>query len=115
MCRMRIGLDPHVRAYRIFGGKLLGILLLCCSWGRVLLNSASTSSRRFPSPAPYLPGKANIHFVFWACLMYFIRLLKEGAHFKSHMLNKLLSCILMLFWRPVSGSLPKFLSTGNKT
>jgi hypothetical protein len=45
-----------------------------------------------------LPGKANIHFVFWACLMVFIQLLKEGAKFESRMLNRPLSFLLMILF-----------------
>lgn len=46
----------------------------------------------------YLPGKANIHFVFWACLMVFLWVLKEGAKLESRMLSHLLSCILMILF-----------------
>jgi hypothetical protein len=88
---------------------IAGPLLAACPWrpvlghliamlfvGILLVEFCLYTFHKIPFTCSYLPGKANIHFVFWVCLMLFIRLLNEGAEFESHMLNHLISSILMI-------------------
>jgi hypothetical protein len=88
---------------------LAGSLLAVCPWrpvlghlvtmlllGILLIELCLYTFQKIPFTCSYLPGKANLHFVFWACLLVFIRLLNEGAKFESRMLNHPLSCMLMI-------------------
>lgn len=45
----------------------------------------------------YMPGKANLHLAFWACLLFFIRWLKDAAEFESRMLREPRDTGLMIF------------------
>lgn len=42
--------------------------------------------RKVPFACSYLPGKANLHFIFWAMLAALIGLLRKGLEFESEML-----------------------------
>jgi hypothetical protein len=75
-------------------GHLLTMLLL----GLLVVELCLYTFPKISFTCSYLPGKANIHFVFWACLMVFIQLLKEGAKFESRMLNRPLSFMLMILF-----------------
>ena len=78
--------------------QVLGHLVTMLFLGILLIELCLYTFQKIPFTCSYLPGKANIHFAFWACLMFFIRLLKEGANFESRMLNHLLSCIFMIIF-----------------
>jgi hypothetical protein len=69
--------------------------------GMLLVELCLYTFQKIPFTCSYLPGKANIHFVFWACLLFFIRLLKEGANFESRMLGHRMSCMLMILFLAV--------------
>jgi hypothetical protein len=75
-------------------GHLVTMLLL----GILVVELCLYTFPKISFTCSYLPGKANIHFVFWACLMVFIQLLKEGAKFESRMLNRPLSFLLMILF-----------------
>jgi hypothetical protein len=64
--------------------------------GMLLVELCLCTFRKVPFTCSYLPGKANIHFVFWASLMFFIRLLREGAAFESRMLNYISSSMVVI-------------------
>jgi len=51
---------------------------------------------KIPFTCSYLPGKAQIHFVFWGGLMLFIRLLNKAAGVEGRLLNRPLGCIMMI-------------------
>jgi hypothetical protein len=51
---------------------------------------------KIPFTCSYLPGKAEIHFAFWACVMIFVRLLNEGAELEGQLLHRLVSSIVMI-------------------
>ena len=51
---------------------------------------------KLPFTCSYLPGKAQVHFVFWACVLFFIRLLDKASRLEDRMLGHLLSCISMV-------------------
>jgi hypothetical protein len=76
--------------------QVIGHLVTMLFLGMLLVELCLYTFQKIPFTCPYLPGKANIHLVFWAGLMFFIRLLKEGANFESRMLNHLLTCIFMI-------------------
>jgi hypothetical protein len=84
--------------------QVLGHLVTMLFLGMLLVEICLYTFQKIPFTCSYLPGKANIHFAFWACLMFFIRWLKEGANFESHMLNALLSFIFMIFLLVVAAS-----------
>ncbi|WP_213804357.1 hypothetical protein [Granulicella sp. dw_53] len=76
--------------------QVLGHLVTMLFLGIVLVELCLYTFQKIPFTCSYLPGKANIHFVFWACLMLFLRLLKEGAIFEGRMLHSFLGWILMV-------------------
>lgn len=81
--------------------QVLGHLITMLFLGMLLVELCLYSFQKIPFTCSYLPGKANIHFAFWACLMFFIRWLKDGANLESQMLNHPLSFILMIFFLAV--------------
>ena len=81
-------------------GHLVTMLLL----GILVVELCLYTFPKISFTCSYLPGKANIHFVFWACLMVFIQLLKEGAKFESRMLNRPLSFMLMILFLAIVGA-----------
>ena len=68
--------------------------MLCL--GILLVELCLYTFPKVPFTCSYLPGKAQVHFVFWACLMLFIRLLDKAARLEGRMLQHLLSCIFMV-------------------
>ena len=70
------------------------ITMLCL--GILLVELCLYTFPKVPFTCSYLPGKAQVHFVFWACLMLFIRLLDKAARLEGRMLQHLLSCIFMV-------------------
>ena len=89
-------------------GHLFTMLLL----GILLVEICLYAFPKVPFTCSYLPGKANIHFVFWACVMVVIQLLYEAAKFESApsiILFALSSWFsFWLLWRRVCGGLRKF-------
>ena len=77
---------------------VLGHLVTMMLLGVLVVDLCLYTFQKIPFTCSYLPGKANIHFVFWACLMVFLWVLKEGAKLESRMLSHLLSCILMILF-----------------
>jgi hypothetical protein len=73
-------------------GHLVTMLFLCI----LLIELCLYSFRKIPFTCSYLPGKANIHFAFWACLIFFLRLLKEGAVFEGRVLNHVANAFLLI-------------------
>ena len=69
-------------------------LVILFALGTLLVDVCVYSFPKIPFTCSYLPGKAKIHFVFWACLMLFIRLLYEAAKLEHRILNHLLICLL---------------------
>jgi hypothetical protein len=56
-------------------------------FGVLLVEVCVATFRKIPFACSYMPGKANLHFVFCAFLLFFIRLLKETAEFERGMLQ----------------------------
>jgi len=42
---------------------------------------------KIPFTCSYLPGKGNLHFVFWACVLFLLPLIDAAAQFEMQMLN----------------------------
>ena len=78
------------------GRQMIGHLVTMLFLGIILVELCLFTFHKIPFTCSYLPGKANTHFVFWACVLFFIRLLKEAANFESRMLRGLQPCILMI-------------------
>jgi hypothetical protein len=72
-----------VYPWRPMIGHLLALLLL----GMLLVELCLYGFGKIPFACSYLPGKANIHFVFWACLAPFILLLDRAARIESRILG----------------------------
>jgi hypothetical protein len=69
---------------------------LMIAFGFLLVELCLYRFVKFPFTCSYLPGKAQGHFVFWAGLMFLLRLLNDAARFESRMLTHALRSILMI-------------------
>ena len=67
----------------------LGHFLLLLSLGVLLVELCLYTFRKVPFTCSSLSGKAQINFVFWACLMLIFRLMADGAEIESRMLRHL--------------------------
>jgi hypothetical protein len=67
----------------------LGHFLLLLSLGVLLVELCLYTFQKVPFTCSYLSGKAQINFVFWACLMLIFRLMADGAEIESRMLRHL--------------------------
>jgi hypothetical protein len=74
----------------------LGHLTLMAGLGLFLVELCLTTFPKIPFTCSYLPGKAQIHFVFWGGLMLFIRLLNKAAEVEGRLLNRPLGCLMMI-------------------
>jgi hypothetical protein len=63
--------------------------------GILLVEVCLYSFPKIPFTCSYLPGKAGIHFAFWVCVMFLIRLLHEAAELEGRLLPGLLGSVLM--------------------
>jgi hypothetical protein len=66
-------------------GHLTAMLLL----GILIMELSLFTFQKIPFTCSYLPGKANIHFVFWISLVVCIRVLKDAAEYEGRMLRDL--------------------------
>ncbi len=94
----------------VIGGFLLaGFLLAAYPWrpalghlsvmlclGILLVELCLYTFPKVPFTCSYLPGKGRSLFVFWVCLMLFLRFLDEAAELESRMLSHVLSCMFMI-------------------
>lgn len=71
--------------------QVSGHLLLLFLLGIVLTELCLFSFQKIPFACSYLPGKANLHFVFWVLLLIFLRLLLETARYEVRALQHLQS------------------------
>jgi hypothetical protein len=69
-------------------------VMLCL--GILLVELCLFTFPKIPFTCSYLPGKAQIHFVFWAGMLIFLRLLTEAARFEERLLNRPLSCLMAI-------------------
>ena len=64
--------------------------------GMLLVEVCLISFKKISFTCSYLPGKANLHFVFWACLLFFIRWLKDMAELEGRLLQERASSLTMI-------------------
>jgi len=76
--------------------QVLGHLATMLCLGILLIEICLYGFQKVPFTCSYLPGKANLHFAFWACLMVFLRLLQEGAEFEGHVLEDAVRCCILI-------------------
>jgi hypothetical protein len=69
-------------------------VLLCL--GVLLIELCLYTFPKIPFTCSYLPGKGRIHFVFWVCLMFLLRLLSQAAEFEARILNHGRGFIVMI-------------------
>jgi hypothetical protein len=84
------------------------LLMLCL--GILLVELCLYTFPKIPLTCSYLPGKAQIDFVFWACLMLIFRLLNEGAEIESRMLRHVLSCTGLILIAAIAAGAMRWLS-----
>ncbi|QNI37018.1 hypothetical protein [Edaphobacter albus] len=64
--------------------------------GALIVELCLFTFRKISFACSYLPGKANLHFVFWVVLMCSIYWLKQAADFEGRMLNSTSGFLLMI-------------------
>jgi hypothetical protein len=88
----------------------LGHFLLLLSLGFLLVEVCLYTFPKFPFTCSYLSGKAQIDFVFWACLMLIFRLLAEGAEIESRMLRHVRSFTGLVLIVAIAASVMRYLN-----
>jgi len=88
----------------------LGHFLVMLCLGILLVELCLYTFPKIPFTCSYLPGKAQIDFVFWACLMLIFRLLNEGAEIESRMLRHVLSCTGLILTAAIAAGAMRWLS-----
>lgn len=76
--------------------SVLGHLGALSLLGLFLVECCLSTFPKIPFTCSYLPGKANIHVIFWIALLVVIRLLDQAARIEEKMLHHLPSYLLML-------------------
>ncbi|MBS1799710.1 MAG: hypothetical protein JSS95_07790 [Acidobacteria bacterium] len=82
----------HYAALQI-AGHIAAMALL----GALIVELCLFTFQKISFACSYLPGKANLHFVFWAALMGSIYWLKQAAGFEGRMLDSASGFLLMVF------------------
>ena len=72
-------------------------LVMMLLLGAILIEVCLYTFPKIPFACSYLPGKANIHFVFWACFLCVIEMLYKAAKFESRVLHRQTGTLLMMF------------------
>jgi len=88
----------------------LGHFLLLLSLGFLLVELCLYTFQKIPFTCSYLSGKAQINFVFWACLMLIFRLMADGAEIESRMLRHLRSFIGLVLIVAIAASITRYLN-----
>ncbi len=88
----------------------LGHFLVMLCLGILLVEQCLYTFPKIPFTCSYLPGKAQIDFVFWAFLMLIFRLLNEGAEIESRMLRHVLSCTGLILIAAMAAGAMRWLS-----
>jgi hypothetical protein len=65
----------------------VGHLAVLAGLGTILIEVSLFRFRKIPFTCSYLPGKANLQFVFWACLLVVLPLTSLGARFEWQALH----------------------------
>jgi hypothetical protein len=94
--------------------QVLGHLVTMLLLGMLLIEVCLYAFQKIPFACSYQPGKANIHFVFWASLIFFLFLLQKAANFESRMLSDILTGILMILFLAIVAAGVRLLSEVGK-
>jgi hypothetical protein len=78
--------------FRVIAGHLVTMALL----GVVVVELCLLTFQKISFACSYLPGKANLHFVFWAALLASIYWLKQAADFEGRMLSNASDLVSMV-------------------
>jgi hypothetical protein len=74
---------------------IFGHLLTMALLGALIVELCLLSFQKISFACSYLPGKANLHFVFWAALFASIYWLKQAADFEGRMLGNVHDFVCM--------------------
>jgi hypothetical protein len=74
----------------------LGHFCVMFGLGILLVEVCLYSFPKIPFTCSYLPGKAGIHFAFWVCVLFLLRLLHEAAGLEGRLLLSLLGSVMMM-------------------
>jgi hypothetical protein len=77
-------------------GPALGHFMTMTCLGILLVELCLYTFPKLPFTCSYLPGKAQVHIVFWACVLFIVRLLDKASRLEDRMLGHVLSCIAMV-------------------
>lgn len=73
--------------FKAFSLQVSGHLIFLLLLGVVLTEVCLLGFQKIPFACSYLPGKANLHFVFWIFLFVFLRVLAKAASSEGRMLH----------------------------
>lgn len=76
--------------------QVLGHLVAMAFLGALIVELCLYTFHKISFACSYLPGKANLHFVFWVALFASIRWLKDAAVFEGRTLSDLRSLVCMI-------------------
>jgi hypothetical protein len=99
---MSLGVAPGLLVVAVFflatypWGLALGHFMTMMGLGILLVESCLYTFPKLPFTCSYLPGKAQVHLVFWACVLLLVRLLDKASRLEDRMLGHVLSCVAMV-------------------
>ena len=76
--------------------QIIGHIVAMALLGALIVELCLFTFRKISFACSYLPGKANLHFVFWAALLGSIYWLKEAADFEGRLLDSASGFLLMI-------------------
>lgn len=68
-------------------GQAIGHLVILAALGMILIDLSLLRFRKIPFTCSYLPGKGNVQFVFWACILVVLPLTTLFAKFELQALH----------------------------
>jgi hypothetical protein len=68
-------------------GQAIGHLVILAALGMILVDVSLLRFRKIPFTCSYLPGKGNVQFVFWACILVVLPLTTLFAKFELQALH----------------------------
>lgn len=76
--------------------QIVGHIVAMALLGALIVELCLFTFRKISFACSYLPGKANLHFLFWVVLMCSIYWLKQAADFEGRMLDSMSGFLLMI-------------------
>jgi hypothetical protein len=114
---MSFGVAPVLLIVAVFflatypWGLALGHFMTMMCLGILLVELCLCTFPKLPFTCSYLPGKAQVHLVFWACVLFFVRLLDKASRLEDRMLGHVPSCIAMVLIVAVAAAGVRWLNT----